>query len=301
MQNRIDIVFVTYNSQDWVKDCFESLCHSNYEFKKISIAFVDNCSQDQTIKILNEMQKKYNYLFNKIDIILQTKNLGFGIGNNIGAQLGNSPYICFFNIDTELYENTLADLNTIINESGSNTAVWELHQTPYEHPKPYNRVSGKTAWCSGAAMIVRRSVFEKVKGFDPQLFMYAEDVDLCWRIKNLGYELKYCPQILIHHYAYNKMGEVKPLEYKYGFANNLLLRYRYGNRKDQIIGHLLILKAILFNKLYPKCRSDLLICYLRNLYKINYFKRTHIHSLHFQPVFNGLNYSAITLNDERSI
>jgi GT2 family glycosyltransferase len=56
-----------------------------------------------------------------------------------------------------------------------------------------------TDWVSGAALTVRKEIFDKIGGFDENFFMYYEDMDLCGRARSLGYEVLYCPEISILH------------------------------------------------------------------------------------------------------
>ena len=62
--------------------------------------------------------------------------------------------------------------------------------------------------------------------------MYAEDVDLSWHIRALGYKLMYVPSAVIHHYAYRTAGEEKPTQLAGSVAGNLVLRYKYGDGQD---------------------------------------------------------------------
>ena len=226
----IDIVFVTFNSSKWVEGCFESYAQSLYPCKKINVIVVDNGSDDDSLAKLEK--EKAKGLFASFQILPMGRNSGFGAACNYGASKGSSDIICFFNIDTEVFQESLKILIDDIEKSDDKTAGWELRQFPYEHPKDYDILTGETDWCSAAAFVVRRDVFQEACGFDERLFMYTEDIDLCFRIRSLGYKLKYSPKATIMHYAYNEANEIKPLQYSYSVVNNLLLRYRFGKQRD---------------------------------------------------------------------
>jgi len=238
----IDIVFVTYNSSKWIDDCFGSYAQSLYPCEAIHVIAVDNGSTDDSLEKLENAKKSGT--FASFDIMPMGRNLGFGAACNEGFAKGNSDIVCFFNIDTEIFPDTIAKLseeieatvNTETSDEGEKTAAWELRQFPYEHPKDYDILTGETDWCSAAAFAVRREAFLKVGGFDRRLFLYAEDVDLSFRLRSLGYKLKYCPKAVITHYAYTGADEVKPLQYSYSVVNNLLLRYRFGSHHDILRG-----------------------------------------------------------------
>lgn len=240
----MDIVIVTYNSEKWIKNCITAI--EKADTGMINLYMVDNHSTDQTCNFLQQIKKSSK--LNKIELCFQKENKGFGFANNLGAKLGKDSIICFINVDTEVYPDTFINLQKEIETSDMNTGVWEMRQIPYEHPKIYDPVTQGTSWTSGAAFAVRRDVFEKINGFDEQIFMYAEDVDLSWRIRTLGYQIRYCPKVKIKHYSYQETNEVKPLQYVNSLINNLLLRYRYGTKLEIIKGHLLYWKVILLHR-----------------------------------------------------
>lgn len=205
----------------------------------------------------------------------------------------------FFNIDTEVFDDTFNKLVKDIEASAREYAVWELRQFPYEHPKMYNPLTRETSWCSGAAFAIRREVFEQVSGFDEKIFMYAEDVDLSWRIRSFGYKLRYTPQARIMHYAYQNAGEIKPTQYVNSILNNLLLRERFGTKKDIQEGELLYQKCLLGQEPYKGARTQLKNGYNANIgLKKAFQDKSKIgDSKEFKPLFLGFDYSDRRLGD----
>ena len=207
----IDLVFVTYNSSKWICNCFASLCRQTYPKEKMFVYVVDNASTDDTIQILRQERAVLERAGISCELIPAGSNLGFGKANNLGFSKGHSKIVSFLNIDTELEPDAIselaAEIRTDMTTKGNRFALWELRQFPYEHPKLYDPITHETSWSSGAAFAVRRDVYQKLGGFDPQLFMYAEDVDLSWRIRSYGYRLKYVPRAVIRHYSYTTAGE----------------------------------------------------------------------------------------------
>ena len=208
-----DIVYVSYNSKKWLHGLFSSWRHVDYDLKQVNIYIVDNHSDDEARAELFATKEKYGPLFAGFEILLQEENYGFGKANNIGFSKGKSEIVCFLNIDTEMFPDTLTKLDQEIRNADEKDGLWEFRQFPYEHPKVYDVLTGETSWSSGAAFAVRRDLFSRVHGFDEKIFMYAEDVDLSWRIKAEGFRLIYCPRVRIKHYAYQNAGEVKPVQY----------------------------------------------------------------------------------------
>lgn len=255
-----DIVFVTYNSQKWIPGFFSSLMKSKYDLQKLHLFFVDNHSNDQTILALEEQKQLIGNQFGSFVIHKSDCNMGFGAGNNIGASFGNSPFIFCLNIDTEFFDDTLRCLSERIEqEKNERIALWELRQFPYEHPKFYDPLTGETSWSSGAAFVIRREVFELIGGFDESFFMYAEDVDLSWRVRTAGYQLCYVPKAVIRHFCYTSAGEVKPTQYIYSAIGNLHLRYKFGSITDKLWGWSYVAGKLLMKRApFPQGRRRLL-------------------------------------------
>ena len=290
-----DVVYITYNSSKWIDNCFLSWLNIDYDLKNINIYVVDNHSSDDTLERLLKFKEKNGECFSSFSVIKEKRNWGFGKANNIGFVKGNSEIVCFFNIDTELYKDTMKNLEQDMEQSNKEVGLWELRQFPYEHPKLYDPLTGETTWCSGAAFAVKRELFKKIHGFDGNIFMYAEDVDLSWRIRSFGYKLKYVPKAVIKHYSYENAGEVKPNQYINSIVNNLLLRYRFGGIKVVLSGHKLVLNCIKNPEVFPNSRKLLLNAYLKHYLKIPYFcnKKCVGESKEFLPQFIGFDYAAI--------
>ena len=194
---KLDIVFVTYNSVKWIDNCIESIVKNKYNLKNVSLYFYDNNSNDDTIKKLNDNKDKYGSKFNNFDIIKGEINNGFGYGNNVASKNGNGSYILFLNIDTTIMEDTLTKIEEEIKKSDKTVKMWELSQRPYEHPKYYDPITGYTSWASGACVIVERKTFEELGGWDDNIFMYCEDVELSWNFRSHGFNIKYLFNVII--------------------------------------------------------------------------------------------------------
>ena len=267
-----DIVYVSYNSSKWINRCFSSWLNTDYDLKKINIFVVDNNSTDDTVALLKAFQEKNGERFASFHIIEEKKNWGFGKANNIGFAKGNSDVVCFLNIDTELFADTFKELDKEVAEADAKVGIWEFRQFPYEHPKMYDILDGSTFWSSGAAFAARRDVYSKVQGFDEKIFMYAEDVDLGWRVRIAGYIVKYVPRVKITHYAYESAGVVKPNAHVYGVINNLLLRYRYGSKREIITGHKMFWKLMLAPEAFPGSKKMLIKQYIKMFGLTSHFK-----------------------------
>lgn len=291
----MDIIFVSYNSEKWVDNCFKALADSDYGLDMVNIYVVDNDSSDNTVKTLGDVKAVYGKKFKSFHIIEAGENLGFGKANNYAFHMGKSDIVLFMNIDTEIERDALLNLDKEINNSPQEVAMWELRQIPYEHPKIYDPVTKEVTWCSGAAVAVRREVFGKVNGFDERIFMYAEDVDLSWRIRSYGYKLLYCPTAVVTHYSYEEANELKPNQYTNSLVNSLLLRLRFGEMKDIVLWirvFIHIMKAP--NEFYGAKRA-IIDCLKKNIKNIFYFKfhRCVGKCEGFEAKFVGMDYETI--------
>ena len=303
----IDIVFVTYNSKKWLKGNIESIIKSDYDLKnKVSLLYYDNASTDDTYEELEKLQKEYSKYFKDIKIERGRKNKGFGVGNNNSAKLGNSEYLLILNTDTEVNKDTLKKIEEEVKNAPDEVGIFELKQTPYEHPKFYDPYTGYVSWASGACMVFRRDVFEKIGGFDKRIFMYCEDVEISWRIRSLGYKIKYLYNVPIIHYSYTEPYQFKETAFVYGYINNLYLRAKYGSLKNTIKGHLLVVKAIMKNQAglpndqYKKVKKRLRRAYIKMTFKnlaARMYKHTHTFDEDFKPKFiNQLDYECTKIN-----
>ena len=267
---KFDIVIVTYNSKKWMENCINSIENQKqFELKNLNLYIVDNNSKDGTQDYIKQRAK--NTKIGKIELIDTGKNLGFGKANNYGFEKGNSEYVFFLNPDTELMEDTMYELEKDIENSSKDFGMWECRQKPYEHPKMYDILTGETTWASGACFVAKRDVFKLVGGFDKNIFMYAEDVDLSWNVRLHGYKIKYVPKSVVVHYCYKEAGEIKPIQYYNSIINNLNLRMKYGSSRQKLAWYKHFIKVMIRKGPFKGSRKNLLKAYFNNLKYLHYF------------------------------
>lgn len=233
----LDIILISYNSEKWINQLLKSLYNQKYPLNKLHLTFVDNCSNDKSRELIEAFDGKED--FGGYEYHFLDKNLGFGKANNYGVKNTNQDHVFFLNIDTEVDKDSIIELMKAVDNSDDSIGLWEARQFPYEHPKIYNPVSMETSWSSGACCLVRRDYFTQIGMFDEKIFMYGEDVDLSWRFRAHGFKLIYVPKCIIHHYTYMSANEVKPNQFYNSTFMNLMLRYKFGDIKDIIKGHIM--------------------------------------------------------------
>lgn len=202
----LSIIIVNYHSVkyclDLVPNIFDMIKNTTFE-----IIIVENDPKSSDFEIL---EKEFGDN-KKIKLIRAEKNLGFGSGNNLGAKEATGEYLLLLNPDTKIVDDSIEKMLDFLTKHTEIAALSPLiYQTDGENLQRHffgnfqslglitvKRWQGKTAdltkeffysdMVTGAALMVKRSIFERVGGFDPHYFMYIEDDDLCREFFKIGY------------------------------------------------------------------------------------------------------------------
>ena len=260
---QITLSIVTYNSEKWLAAFFQSLFQQNLPCDQIALCVLDNGSTDNSFAWLSKQQAVLSQKFASLSLN-QGQNIGFGLGHNFNLALTTTPYFWVTNVDLEFEPDSLTTLLATAQQdssqafSNTSIAAWECRQKPYEHPKDYHPVTGETAWCSSACVLFKTDAIQSVKGYDPLLFLYGEDVELSYRLRRQGYKLKYVPQATVWHYTYEEAAQVKPQQFLGSTLANVLLRCRYGRRHEVIQGFIMFMALFAMKPQFPGMRTKLL-------------------------------------------
>lgn len=210
----VSLIILSFNTKSLLKDCIESVT-ARIENTEYEILVVDNASTDGT----PAMVKKD---FKDVKLIQNTQNLGFTKGNNIGAKHAQGEYLLFLNSDTKLdgeistavellsQDNTIGVIGGVFKNSDGSmqksfgnfyslTHVFLLLLGMERLKSPRLASPLETDWVSGGFMLIRRALFEKFGGFDEHIFMYMEDMELCYRAKKAGYKVVITPSMSAYH------------------------------------------------------------------------------------------------------
>lgn len=200
----ISVIVVTYNSANQIATCLQSV------LKQTGVTFevvvVDNASADTTLSQLANFD---------VRVIANQENLGFGRGNNLGFVTSCGRYIYLLNPDARLVgKNSLTELCRIMDANprwgmagtlvrsaeGESQSLPSTNYPGARHVRrDFSKLPGKIAWILGASMIIRREHYEKLGGFDPGFFLYSEETDFCLRMRELGFEIGYAPEVVVEH------------------------------------------------------------------------------------------------------
>lgn len=268
----LDISLVTYNSARWLPDFFASLLAQDYPHDRIHLRIVDNGSTDTTVSDIEAFRSAEGPRFGHTEVLHRT-NLGFGLGHDAAIEGGTAEFVLVANVDLTIEQQTITTLMAAALADDGRTASWEARQKPFEHPKHYDPVTGETNWTSHAFVLIRRSAYRKVGGYEPRIFMYGEDVELSYRFRRAGFRLRYIPIAVVWHYTYEDASTIKPRQYMGSTLANILLRLRYGTVMDALIGPLMLYRLMKRSEAYPGSRRDLVTVAKELFRKAPYFLR----------------------------
>jgi GT2 family glycosyltransferase len=290
----VGAVVVAYNSAACLGDCLSALKRTQETTPgvRLAVRVVDNNSTDGTRAILSSWRQEWPSL----EVIEPGKNLGFGPAINLAMRDWRVDDLLLVNPDTLLTPQALAALLAEAERTrDSGFRAWEARQFPYEHPKVYDPVTLETEWVSGACCLIDAAAFRQVGGFDPNIFLYAEDVDLSWRLRSGGYRLRYVPRAVVEHRTYEHPGQIKPSQFFHGIVSNGVLRHKYGNALE-LAAYYLRWGRCLLNPPLPQARRRLVADLARNIPRfLRAWIARHRHprptpEVGFRPRFAGWDY-----------
>ena len=224
MSAEVAIAVVSWNTRELLARCLESV-RPEVERGRATVHVVDNASGDGSAEMVRER-------FDWAELIACEENLGFGRAVNLAAERSESAWIAPANADVALTPGALDRLLAAADPSTAALAPrlvlpsGETQHSVYAFPSlgflflfnfaAYRIVPGlgdrlclegywdparprTVDWAIGAFLLVRRDAWERVGGFDPEQWMYAEDLDLGWRLARAGYRTRYVPEAVVEH------------------------------------------------------------------------------------------------------
>ena len=209
----VSIVILNYNAGKLLDDCL----HSIHKTEKVNfeIILVDNASTDKSYK-------EYTQKFPDVNLIENSKNLGYCEGNNVGIRATKGEFVVVLNPDTIVNPTWLHELLHAYKKNGegiyqpkilattdhdmllSSGQFIQLFGFGYSRGKGETHIEGsnnieKIGYASGTCIFTSKKIIEKLNLFDPFLFAYHDDLDLCWRASMLGINSFYVPSSVIFH------------------------------------------------------------------------------------------------------
>jgi GT2 family glycosyltransferase len=262
----ISFVIVNYNSIELLLNLLESIRKTTGVVSQ-EIIIIDNNSEDNSVEII---QSKYP----EILLIQNHKNMGFGFACNQGIKVSRGAYVLLLNSDTELFPDTIANVqkHILTDDVNENTGIYGFKLLnpdgtlqysmgrfpticstildmfkPASKRKVYTRGYDKIRqvdWVTGACMFIDRKIFGNIGLFDENYFMYYEETDFCFRAKRAGWKVLFHPGIsVIHKHPHARKKSKVPLKIKIEIRRSHLYFFR---KNRNYISFVLLFAATMF-------------------------------------------------------
>ena len=264
-----NIVIVTYNSESTIVSCLKSILESTVDTK---VTVVDNNSKDRTVSVIKKNTPSVILIENK-------SNLGFGSAMNLGVKEIEGRYFFLLNPDTKIIRGALANMITymenhpdvgilgpkLIHFDGSvqkemtpfPTLVSEVltllkfHRLPIfkfaVYPNYDYEKTREAEHLMGAALLVRKEVFDKIGFFDEKFFLWFEETDLEKRAKEAGFKLIYYPQAVVKHLVGHSTKQINSIKRQAIWNQSL----RYYFQKHKPVAQQIIIVFFIFLSYLP--------------------------------------------------
>ena len=218
----LSIIILNYNTKDLTIECIDSLVDQykqELDNGQFEVILVDNASTDGSLEAFKKLKTK------NLKLIESKENLGFSKGCNLGAKNAAGEYLLFLNSDTEIKDQGFVKMLDYIkknetvgilggalkNENGTSQSsagkfynlfnlflmLIGLERLGFLRESP--KLTKKVDWVSGACLMIKRKIFEKIGGFEKELFMYGEDMELCFKAGKKGFATYFYPEITLFH------------------------------------------------------------------------------------------------------
>lgn len=245
------VVILNYNGEELLRKYLPTAI-KYAQNAECEIVVADNHSSDNSLKVLAEE-------FPQVRVITLDQNYGFAQGYNLALQQVNSDYYILCNNDIELRSDAVSPLIHLL-ESNPNAAAAMPKIKSLRNPEmfeyagaaggfidrygypfcrgrildnveqdngQYNSVkSNKIFWATGAFMAIKAHIFKQLGGFDNSFFAHMEEIDLCWRIKNLGMDILYCTEAEVFHLGGATLQQGNPQKLYLNYRNCLKMMYK---------------------------------------------------------------------------
>lgn len=238
------IVILNWNGRKLISEFLPSIIKYSYSIANIYVA--DNASNDDSVVFIQEN-------FPEVSIISNPSNGGYSKGYNDALKHIKADIYCLINSDVEVTENWLSPILDVFSKE-SNTAIIQpkildykdkskfeyagagggfidFFGYPYCRGRVFNHLetdrgqfddTAQIFWASGACFFVRSEVYHELHGFDEKYFAHQEEIDLCWRTQNLGYDITYVGASTVYHVGGATLQESNPQKTYLNFRNSLL-------------------------------------------------------------------------------
>jgi GT2 family glycosyltransferase len=241
----VAVVILNWNGKDLLSRFLPGILLTNYE--KLEIIVGDNGSTDDSVAFVQEH-------FPAVRIIENDRNYGFAEGYNRVMAHVKADYYILLNSDVEVPRDWIRPVIHAMEADPMIAAAqpkikWYTDKSKFEYAgaaggfmdrdsfafcrgRLFDQIETDNGqyndqrevfWASGAAFFIRDKQWAESGGLDPDLFAHMEEIDLCWRLKNLGYKVIYCPDAEVFHIGGGTLAANSPFKVYLNFRNNLMI------------------------------------------------------------------------------
>jgi len=245
MNPSVAVVILNWNGKAYLKQFLPGILLSEYD--NLQIVVGDNASTDDSVSFLQEN-------FPTVKIIQNDQNYGFAGGYNKVLERVEADYFVLLNSDVEVTPNWIKPVVDLMESdmriaSAQPKIKWQLTKKQFEYAgaaggyldiysfpfcrgrlfNVYELDNGQyndareVFWASGAAFFIKSKCWIEAGGLDADLFAHMEEIDLCWRLKNLNYKIMYCPDAEVYHVGGGTLQTENPFKTYLNFRNNLII------------------------------------------------------------------------------
>lgn len=274
---KIAVIILNWNGAHFLKRYLPNILQ-NSDLNTAEIIVADNGSTDNSIEILQQE-------FKNVTIIRLEKNYGFAEGYNQAINQLDNEFVLLLNSDVEVSKNWLEPLIKRIEENTKIAACVPKIKSINEPSKfEYAGAAGgfidrfgyafcrgrifdtveedkgqyddacRVFWGTGAALLVRTTLYKQAKGLDRKFFAHMEEIDLCWRFNRMGFEIWYEPQSTVYHLGGGTLAQGNPHKTFLNYRNSLMMLLK--NLKKRELIWILPFRMILDGISALKCLAD---------------------------------------------
>ncbi len=238
------VAILNYNGKNFLRKFLPAVIqYSN----SVPMYVGDNASTDGSVEMLRSE-------FPTVNIIRLAKNNGYSKGYNLLIKEITADYVALINSDIEVTNNWLTPLIKVLDTDKLVAAVQPKIKS-YAHKNSFEYAGGaggfidsygypfcrgrlfdtleedtgqydndiEVTWASGACFLVRKSAFDEVSGFDDDFFAHMEEIDLCWRLANRNFTIKYTSKSTVYHVGGGTLSYESPFKTYLNFRNGLYM------------------------------------------------------------------------------
>jgi len=247
------VVILNWNGKTFLEKFLPNVIECSADVADVIVA--DNASTDNSVDFLKQH-------FPNIRLIQNVENGGFSKGYNDALKQIDADYFVLLNSDIEVTKNWIQPVIDLM-ESDPKIAVCQPKIRSYHEREKFEyagaaggfidrfgypfcrgRIFDTTEidagqyddvceifWATGAAMFVKASIYKEFGGLDEDFFAHMEEIDFCWRVKNAGYKVMYCPDSTVFHVGGGTLPKSSSRKTYLNFRNNLSLIYKNSSNR----------------------------------------------------------------------